>query len=396
MRPNRNPAQAVGDTDMRRRAGVYVGWVGRQNLGDEAIWDVCREQLPEIGWHLYESLVDQPSIARFAANVSVNKRHAWSVLLQEIRQQRRLRTAIDKAQFAVRRHLVGSVALLGGGTLINLSDLWLDAYRQVRALTKSSSPVLAPGVASPEFWTGVPGWRDRRREWRNELEHLPMVGVRGPLSKELLDDAGFRGVSVVGDPAVMFHRQYAPNTRKPVSKKVNIGLNFGQMKRHLWGTEERLTDVFETTIRRLQQDGHDVTLIAVYPNDVPACEHLASRVRLDKTQIRLATTPETFFNAVSDFDVMVGLKLHASILAAAANIPVVILEYQPKCVDFARSINWPLITRTSDVSPTWLVDSVHRAVDEHEDLSLRLCTEMCRLSKTFLSYCAMLRTTLYK
>ena len=37
---------------------------------------------------------------------------------------------------------------------------------------------------------------------------------------------------------------------------------------------------------------------------------------------------------------MVNLKLHAGFLAAAANVPLVSLEYQPKCRDFAASIGW--------------------------------------------------------
>jgi len=85
---------------------------------------------------------------------------------------------------------------------------------------------------------------------------------------------------------------------------------------------------------------------------------------------------------------MVCLKLHAGILAAAANVPFVGLEYQPKCRDFAASIGWEdFVIRTDALQPSTLIDRVANLIEQLESQRKYLCERMCVLMDSFESYC---------
>jgi polysaccharide pyruvyl transferase WcaK-like protein len=60
---------------------------------------------------------------------------------------------------------------------------------------------------------------------------------------------------------------------------------------------------------------------------------------------------------VSRCDVFTGVRLHAAVVAAAAHVPAIALEYQPKCRDFQASIGrerW--LVRTDELTAGLLVD----------------------------------------
>jgi polysaccharide pyruvyl transferase WcaK-like protein len=53
------------------------------------------------------------------------------------------------------------------------------------------------------------------------------------------------------------------------------------------------------------------------------------------------------------------------VLASTANVPCIVLEYQPKCRDFAASIDWEHYTiRTNALTADKLIDKVGVLVDE--------------------------------
>src|SRR5882757_5280736 len=82
------------------------------------------------------------------------------------------------------------------------------------------------------------------------------------------------------------------------------------------------------------------------------------------------------------------VKLHAAVLASAANVPCVVLEYQPKCLDFAASIGWERFTiRTSQLTPAKLIDRVTLLVEQLAPARQELTQSVGKLEQQFDEYC---------
>lgn len=373
------------------RAGIYIGWVGYLNLGDEAMFDLCRSRFPSIRWSRLENISYGPQVTHFAKQEHP-VRHLAEVITSEISTQRRLRSLVVKAIHKAALRSGREVGLCGGGTYINRNTSALENYFSVRDRTGSPVPTFGTGVIDPEFWsTHEKGWVDRRKDWVSVLSELPVVGVRGPLSKALLDDAGARNVVVCGDPAVSFHAPYAgkPRSRR-AGTSLRVGINAGDCSGQLWGG--RLEDVqesFAELAHWLRQSGHEIEIIPVWQKDVGACLDLARRAGLDRSVVSpICYRHEAFLSRVEKLDLLVALKLHAGILAAAANVPFVAIEYQPKFRDFASSIGWKdFIIRTDQLKPGSLIDLVSGLMAQLETQSSYLCKQLCNLMNTFEKYC---------
>lgn len=78
------------------------------------------------------------------------------------------------------------------------------------------------------------------------------------------------------------------------------------------------------------------------------------------------------------------LKLHAGILAAAANVPFVSLEYRPKCRDFAASLDWEdSLIRTDQLGKDALIDRISALIPQLDKKRSDLCVRMCLLMNRF-------------
>ena len=373
------------------RAGIYIGWVGFLNLGDEAMYELCRLRFPSIRWSRLENIAYAPhpgqSLRRAPRDLSL----LLQSVAEEIATQRRVHYIVAKTLHKLARFSGQEVGICGGGTYINRNAAALENYISVRNRTGRLVPTFGTGVINPVFWsTREDGWRDRRREWVSLLAELPVVGVRGPISKSLLEDAGARNIVICGDPAVAFHAPYAT---KPLPAHhegpLRVGINTGDCSGHLWGRAEDVQESLGALARWLQQSGHQIDIIPVWQKDVESCLDVARRAELDRSVVSpVCYTHEEFLGRVDKLDLLVCLKLHAGILAAAANVPFVSLEYQPKCRDFAASLGWEdFVIRTDQVQPGRLIDLVAALLAQLDSRRPELCRGMCALMNRFDKYC---------
>ena len=338
--------------------GIYQGWTGWRNLGDEAMFESCRRALPHIEW------TPRPPFDACATLPAARLQASW-------------RRSVER--------LVGTgPALLGGGTLINRTPEWLHEYRRLRRGARRPVPVFSPGVANPEYWSGRPGWKDTRSGWRDALADLPEVGVRGPLSKALLDEAGVRNVSVTGDPALIFYRGLRPHS----DGRRRIAMNAGRSNGAMWGSEDRLIAGLADGARRLAASGFDVRLFPVWDRDTPVCHEVACAAGLPPESVDpLILDPEAFIAYLDRFDVVVSVKLHAAVLAAAAGVPFIAIEYRPKVRDFTESLGWAAqLFRSSQVDGNGLTRAVLDLYDDLVAARTRLQARVAELSQTFRAY----------
>jgi hypothetical protein len=371
---------------VRRRAGIYLGWVGFENLGDEAMWEACQERFPGISWSTMGDLttpIGQGALGR------MYKDSAWlaRIAREELHDGARLRLFFRKCKHRFYAALVPEVGLLGGGTFINRNQEILDAYKLLRKNLKRPVPVFGTGVANSAFWKETKGWSDLRNQWVDLLGELPIIGVRGPQSKAVHEDYGLHNVVVSGDPALLLHESLALPSRP--EGRMTIAFNFGEPAGGMIGSEDRVAEHLATVAREVARK-HRVKFIPVWGRDHRACKHLAERAGLPGSSVTApCLTHCQFRQEMQDTDFLFAFKLHAGILAAAYNTPFVLLEYQPKCRDFMASAGWERYCITpGEMNPELLLHHVEQAESHGRERREEICETVIALARRFEHYCA--------
>jgi hypothetical protein len=296
----------------------YIGWLNRKNLGDEVLF------------HIFQDLFNRLTFLPF-------KHTAKTQLCEKI-----LRKKIFNAVF------------LGGGTLINSAER--DRFQSAQ---KYYSPtyVFGAGVKQPEFWDQYEKSSEGLQPWCEALGRCVYVGVRGPLSQELLEQAGFKNAEIIGDPAISFLEK----SITPKKGKKHVGINVGDTHHRIWGTEEKFFAVMREFIAVLLEKNWNVTFLSVYDKDKKVIDDLKKELKKDLRCVEVYHSQKQAADFLKDCDVFVGQKLHAVILALCAHTPSVMLEYQPKCRDFMTSVGLEKFNKRTD---NFTTDELYECVEE--------------------------------
>ncbi len=289
------------------RLAYIGGFYGHDNLGDEALYDAA------------ESLFDKCSLLKYP-------RKPWLTSI---------------AKVLPRIHC----AILGGGTLINQIESWRRLAERCFDMFPSSL-VFGTGVAHPSFWSSRAGWKDTLKEWKSILEKCSYIGVRGPLSAQLLADAGLGNVEVVGDPVLTFAKRESPESDSFIPD--SIGLNVGQAGGYMWGNEDRVLSEYIRLATFVRKAGWRVKWFVVYPPDLGITQKAAELSGTGQEIHRIYCDVNRYLELVRPLSTFVGMKLHATALATCAYVPSVMLEYRPKCRDYMQSIGQGDVTIRTD------------------------------------------------
>ena len=308
--------RAVGR--LRRRHPVYLGWLGYENLGDEAMFEAARSVIPDLIGVPHRELGDG----------------AW------------LRGV---------RHVV-----LGGGTLVGHAEFRTALERAADA---SAHLYVTPvGVEDPAYrGEDEAALRDELRLWAPLLRRLSPLGVRGPRSQRLLAELGV-SADVVGDPALLLGDGDGGRGEPGV-----FGLNAGIAWR-MWGRDpDGLVDQLVAVAQEMRERGWRVRLISIWARDAPFVDEIARRVGTPTEVVHARSVAEAL-EAIGSCWLFTGLKLHSVVLACAMGVPALSLAYQPKCIDFMASLgleSWAI--RTDEMTVAGLVEQLQALDDQRRE-----------------------------
>lgn len=323
---------------------AYLGWHGLGNLGDDAIYDAVRGQLRGA------TFVDLPRLPHQLIYATVT------------------------AAMGLNRSLRRSSQVVGGGTLVGRSQ-WRLLVNRGLALTKdNASYAIGVGVEDPAFGGRNSGsGRGELTRWAPILSKFRTVSVRGPRSAELLSDIGL-DVEVSGDPALLLPRP-AVTAEDGV---IGVNLGFGD---DLWGHDPtQLADEIAGAVKQLSSHGYRFVGILMNPEDRRWTE-MALR-GIPEAEMVLPANPDAAARELARCSVAIVTRLHASVLASLSDTPVVSLEYQPKCRDFALAIDDERsLVRTDEVSSGAVVDRVFDAIGNAPSIRSRKHTAVARLKR---------------
>lgn len=302
----------------KRPLVYYMGWTGHQNLGDEVLYEAHKTLFPNLRFIPFRKLSPASSLIRL----------------------------VRRKGFAA--------GFLGGGTLINQSPAWIDYIKRVQAY---GLPVYCFGTGVTEDKFKFDFEKTNLKQWTPVLDTMPFVGIRGPRSMELLESVSFRKAKQIGDTALAL----AP--AKMFAKKRNkvIGLNYGISRKTLmWGDNKNYTKQITAIIKGLIEQGYEIRLLPVWPDDIESNTSLLKYAGSKRCSMRIAYDNLNDYNKeLNECSFFIGQKLHSTIFACMQRIPSIMIEYQPKCMDFMRSINLEdYVIKTSECTPDKIIEMI--------------------------------------
>ena len=332
---------------MKERGFAYLGYARRGNMGDELLFDIFSKHLAPRQLYLY------PRTPRELVSY-----------MGSLRPPRR------------------PTLLLGGGTFIG--GPWWRSHIERSSLLVQPAHVVMVGAGAMGSLDGQPGGESTAREiasWRSILRRCDEVTVRGPLTQQLLADAGIDS-EVVGDPALL--ADLRPTTTVPRLLGITLGPTSGFRSA---GAEEIITKIVDAVVTL---EAHTacwrVRVVGANFEDVEVSAQLVERLRAGaiEVEVTMAPDPQAFADLIAPCDVFVGQRLHSVVVASVLGIPALMLSYALKCDDFMASINrqrWTLPIDRLDAAAmsAMLVDlHVERAhhVAQLEDETARLRIEL--------------------
>jgi len=221
--------------------------------------------------------------------------------------------------------------VLGGGTLINEMGVG-----PVREALRQGIPVWVMGTGAGQGAYYIPADPDLT-EWQPLLQKCRTVGVRGPRSLARLSAIGFNQASLLPDtalcltpdtlPAESTHRLWALNVIAPSPYRQ---------------AEDWTTDHLEGLVRQLQQmnaEGIRFQPFAMVENDKACTREVMRRAGLPDQPVVMprnsAAIQQLFNDCVGGFS----MRLHGAVLATTMGVPMILLGYMEKCIDFAESLD---------------------------------------------------------
>ncbi|HOC93762.1 MAG TPA: polysaccharide pyruvyl transferase family protein [bacterium] len=282
---------------MRNKKVLYYGWIGHNNIGDEALLEANKKIFRDFRFVRCDS--------RFSACHRID------------------------------------ACVLGGGTYINekVSVAKLEAIQSRMPLT-----IFGVGVQNNEFWSRIAKKELAQKEWNSILDKCRFVSVRGPMSRMSLVNQGYDKAKVIGDPVLSLADS------KPKNKHGRrVGICVGNTQNLLWGNSDHAVNEFFIDLAAgLLKLGYSVSLISVYPDDIKAAESVQSGIDITVERHRFFRYSQRVLEYFRGLDVFVGQKLHSVILAHCAYTPAIMIEYQPKCYDYMSSMGLEKLNYRSD------------------------------------------------
>lgn len=311
---------------------IISGYYGFGNLGDEAILATLVQQLAATSELVVLSADPGATESQYAV------------------------TAIDRMDLrTIRRALKGADLFLsgGGGLMQDVTGSWSVPY--YGGLLKLAE---WHGVPTMVFGQGLGPLNQASSRWmvRMAFKHARAVTVRDETSFELAKSLGIRGDRLVQTADPVLCLESAPVARID-QILADIGLEpgvstIGIAIRPWYTWFERQFKAFSSALTKLSiESGAQLLLL---PFQLPGDERitdelydcLAYRPEGHTAKVRILRSPLSpaeMMGLIGRLDLVVGMRLHALIMAAARGVPALGLVYDPKVQHLCTQWGFPML-----------------------------------------------------
>lgn len=286
-------ATALRRWAMRGPMTGYIGWAGRGNLGDDAMFAAAQGLLPG-PVELLRTATREGLLARAGAGGQRFSR-----------------------------------VVLGGGTLMNAGYLRIVEQCIAMGLPLAT---LGTGIGSAGFSMAEEGLDPR---WQAALAQFSHIGVRGPRSLAKLQAAGIDRGEIIGDLALALTPD-APLAGWD-SRRLLFNAAPSQLPRDS-ADSAAMQRGFARLLREAVAQGWQVVPLAFDPVDLMATEALLNEAGISAPPCVQPRDWQDWARLAHGATLSLGVRLHSAVLAASAGIAPLLVGYRDKCADFAESV----------------------------------------------------------
>lgn len=331
---------------------VISGYYGFNNAGDEAVLASMIEALhEEIEGLEITVLSHAPEVTEKQYGVRAVNRWRLGEVLAEIKEC--------------------DLFISGGGSLLQdvtgpKSILYYLALIKIAKLYKKPVMFYAQGIGPV------------KRPWARRLlarvaNGVNLITVRDENSKEDLYSMGVSKppVHVTADPVLGWSGDNGESAEDVLCRAHAEGGPFvGVSLRHWDGMDMgEMAAVCDAIVEK----GYKILFIPFhFPGDIGASREVAKLMKNESHLIKENLTPAEMMDAVGRMHMIIGMRLHALIMAAAKGVPFVAVSYDPKVERFASQAGQIVACSVENMSCANLLNQVEQILKNHSQNIERL------------------------
>lgn len=324
---------------------LLAGYYGFGNLGDEAILEMAIKQILEI--------TDRKHITVLSGNKEVtNKRYNVNT--------------IDRYNvFSIVNQLMKSDALVfGGGSLLQDITSKRSIYYylfliRLAKLMNNKVIMLSQGI-------GPIVNENSKKAVQSTLGFVDYITVRDKHSKEFLEKIGMdsKKISLSTDPVINLRAGENYFAKHSGRKKVCFSLRN-------WKNTDVSCKISKLALKLIENNIECYFIPFYYSEDLELIAEVEKSIGDKAVYYKEKLTTNEAFDIIKGMDVLVGVRLHSLIFAAAANVPFVAVSYDHKVDHFVGSVNMKVSSNIDNIDVDLLYNEIIEKIN-NEDIEKKI------------------------
>jgi polysaccharide pyruvyl transferase WcaK-like protein len=359
---------------------VFGGWFGSRNIGDDAILIGIK--------NIFKKILPNVNITVPSSDPEYTKRICGVNATNDIRE-------------ILQAYTQSNLIIISGGTPIYDYDYFIRIGQHFILPKILRKRVVYFGISSKKI----------KKEFGKILTKIMLNGaeyisVREPETIRILTEMGIRrNLVLTGDSALMMEPELKAHVRKILSEKVVLkdAPTIGICPRYLSNSYKKhfhdevgedgiknINLMIAKTAEYLIKKDYNVIFIPFhtvpYDNDMMIIKNITALMNTSDFQILDGKyAPSEIMGIIGEMDLVIGMRFHSLIFAAAQNVPIVTINYDTKVKGLIELLGMDEFMCTPIDKPSVLINKIEEIFNNKRKIKKILELQVENIKKRILS-----------